>query len=89
MNIVLTPFFSFVLQFPFFIDDEETVNTPKADALFLPRENPRALVIRPKEQWPLRASAEKASPLKDTSTPVHENGKFCYLCGGRLSCIRR
>ncbi|BFG32151.1 hypothetical protein CerSpe_184230 [Prunus speciosa] len=63
-------------RFPFFIDDEETVNTPKADALFLPRENPRALVIRPKEQWPRRASAEKASPLKDTSTPVHENGKI-------------
>ena len=60
-------------RFPFFIDDEETDSTPKADALFLPRENPRALVIRPKEQWPQRVGAEKASPLKDTSTPVHEN----------------
>ncbi|XP_048445082.1 nuclear pore complex protein NUP98A-like [Pyrus x bretschneideri] len=60
-------------RFPFFIDDEEIDSTPKADALFLPRENPRALVIRPKEQWPQRVGAEKASPLKDTSTPVHEN----------------
>ncbi|XVF51159.1 hypothetical protein PTKIN_Ptkin04bG0161900 [Pterospermum kingtungense] len=58
---------------PFFSDDEETPSTPKADAVFIPRENPRALVIRPMENWPSRASAEKASPLKDASTPVHEN----------------
>ncbi|KAM1185817.1 hypothetical protein ACFX2G_015391 [Malus domestica] len=68
-------------RFPFFVDDEETDNTPKADALFLPRENPRALVIRPKEQWPQRVGAEKASPLKDTSTPVHENGKILGEAG--------
>ncbi|XWS48698.1 hypothetical protein CRYUN_Cryun13aG0098700 [Craigia yunnanensis] len=61
---------------PFFSDDEETPSTPKADAVFIPRENPRALVIRPMENWPSRASAEKASPLKDASTPVHENGKI-------------
>ncbi|XP_059440722.1 nuclear pore complex protein NUP98A [Corylus avellana] len=60
---------------PFFSDDEEP-STPKADALFIPRENPRALVIRPTEQWPMRASAEKASASKDISTPVHENGKI-------------
>ncbi|KAJ6727792.1 NUCLEOPORIN [Salix koriyanagi] len=28
---------------PFFSDEEETPSTPKADALFIPRENPRAL----------------------------------------------
>ncbi|XWS38102.1 hypothetical protein CRYUN_Cryun19dG0101800 [Craigia yunnanensis] len=61
---------------PFFSDDEETPSTPKADAVFIPRENPRALVIRPTENWPSRASTEKASPLKDASTPVHENGKI-------------
>lgn len=67
-------------QVPFFSDDEETPSTPKADALFIPRENPRALVIRPMEQSPLRTSAEKAaSPLKDISTPVHANGKSCYI----------
>ncbi|KAL9383027.1 hypothetical protein Peur_023350 [Populus x canadensis] len=59
---------------PFFSDEEETPSTPKADALFIPRENPRALVIRPMDQWPSRASAEKASPL-NASAPVHENGK--------------
>ncbi|XP_068659406.1 nuclear pore complex protein NUP98A-like isoform X2 [Aristolochia californica] len=58
----------------FFSDEEEAPSTPKADALFIPRENPRALVIRPMEQWPSRASAEKPV-FKDVSTPVHENGK--------------
>lgn len=38
----------------------------------MPRENPRALVIRPSEHWPARTSAEKSSPLKDTS--IQENG---------------
>ena len=74
---VLTCVVSFVnryLQVPFFSDDEETPSTPKADAVFIPRENPRALVIRPIANWPSRASAEKASPLKNASTLVHENG---------------
>lgn len=64
------------MQVPFFCDDEDTPNTPKADAVFVPRENPRALVIRPTENWPSRASSEKAPPLKNGSTPVHENGKI-------------
>ncbi|KAF8108064.1 hypothetical protein N665_0115s0073 [Sinapis alba] len=59
---------------PFFTDDEETPSsTPKADALFIPRENPRALVIRPAQQW---SSRNKSSIPKDRPTaPVHENGK--------------
>ncbi|KAL2458326.1 Nuclear pore complex protein [Forsythia ovata] len=61
---------------PFFSDDEETPSTPKADALYVPRENPRALVIRPLEQWPSRASTEKKTPSKPKATPVHENGKI-------------
>ncbi|XVE58209.1 hypothetical protein DITRI_Ditri04bG0151700 [Diplodiscus trichospermus] len=60
---------------PFFGDDEKTPSTPKADAVFIPRENPRALVIRPTENWFSRASGEKASAMKDASSPVHENGK--------------
>ncbi|KAI4357238.1 hypothetical protein L6164_001198 [Bauhinia variegata] len=56
---------------PFFMEDEDTPTTPKADALFIPRENPRALVIRPMEQWPARVSSEKASSLKDG--PVNGN----------------
>ncbi|XP_042020495.1 nuclear pore complex protein NUP98A-like [Salvia splendens] len=58
---------------PFFNDDEETASTPKADALFVPRENPRALVIRPLEQWHSRSSAEKT---KTTGTPMRENGEL-------------
>ncbi|KAG5563624.1 hypothetical protein RHGRI_006164 [Rhododendron griersonianum] len=61
---------------PFFSDDEETPSTPKADALFIPRENPRALVIRPLEQWPPRKNADKSSPFKDTSSSAYENGKI-------------
>ncbi|XP_043724099.1 nuclear pore complex protein NUP98A isoform X2 [Telopea speciosissima] len=61
---------------PFFSDDEEAPSTPKADALFIPRENPRALVIRPTEQWPSKASADKLSSLKDNSNHAQENGKI-------------
>jgi nuclear pore complex protein Nup98-Nup96 len=81
---------SFCMQVPFFSDDEETPSTPKADALFIPRENPRSLVIRPTEQWPMRASAEKASPLRDISTPVHENGNLLLFVPSflvHLSCV--
>ncbi|VVA90718.1 unnamed protein product [Arabis nemorensis] len=58
---------------PFFTDDEETSSTPKADALFIPRENPRALVIRPVQQW---SSRDKLTLTNDRPTaPVHNNGK--------------
>ncbi|KAK6923620.1 Nuclear pore complex protein Nup98-Nup96-like, autopeptidase S59 domain [Dillenia turbinata] len=56
----------------FFCDDEETPRKPKADALFIPRENPRALVIYPMEKWSLKANVEKTSPLKGRSTSVQE-----------------
>ena len=67
-----------LLQVAFFSDDEDTPTTPKADALFIPRENPRALIICPVEQWPGKAS-EKASTFKDRSIPVNENGKIFLL----------
>ncbi|QCE10230.1 nuclear pore complex protein NUP98A isoform X2 [Vigna unguiculata] len=60
---------------PFFSDDEDTTTTPKADALFIPRENPRALIISPMEQWPAKAS-EKAITFKDRSIPGNENGNI-------------
>ncbi|KAK6923288.1 Nuclear pore complex protein Nup98-Nup96-like, autopeptidase S59 domain, partial [Dillenia turbinata] len=58
---------------PFFSDDEETTITPNADAFFIPRENPRALVIHPVEQS-LKANVEKMFPLKGTSTSENEKG---------------
>ncbi|PHT93344.1 Nuclear pore complex protein NUP98A [Capsicum annuum] len=64
---------------PFFSDDEETPSTPKADALFVPRENPRALVIRPLDQWRSKVGLEKVSPSKHTSSPAHENGKIAEV----------
>lgn len=55
---------------PFFSDDEEAPSTPKADALFVPRENPRSLIIRPIDQL-AKTSMKKAFVV------VHENGKTC------------
>ncbi|KAJ8623596.1 hypothetical protein MRB53_032125 [Persea americana] len=54
-------------------DEEESPSTPKADSFFIPKENPRALIIRPMEQWSPRTSAEKQSLLKDMPSPVHGN----------------
>ncbi|CAA0806684.1 Nuclear pore complex protein NUP98A [Striga hermonthica] len=56
----------------FFNDDEETPSTPKADALFVPRENPRALVIRPLEPRHSRSSTETMA----AGTLVHVNGRL-------------
>uniref|UniRef100_A0A0E0J770 Nucleoporin autopeptidase n=1 Tax=Oryza nivara TaxID=4536 RepID=A0A0E0J770_ORYNI len=44
---------------PFFADDEESPATPKADAFFIPRENPRNLIIRPIDQWPSRGTVDR------------------------------
>lgn len=60
---------------PFFSEDEETTSTPKADAFFIPRENPRALIVHPIEKWPPRTTTEKQPVSKDESIRVHENGK--------------
>nr|GEX65385.1 hypothetical protein [Tanacetum cinerariifolium] len=57
----------------FFSDEEETMRTPKADALFIPMENPRALVIRPLETWPRKASAKKP---KGVSSPAQTNCEY-------------
>ncbi|KAI8021148.1 Nuclear pore complex protein NUP98A [Camellia lanceoleosa] len=51
---------------PFFRNDEEMTTTPKTDALFVPRENPRATVM---------ANTEKRSSLV-ASLHVHKNGKI-------------
>ncbi|KAK4758585.1 hypothetical protein SAY87_019886 [Trapa incisa] len=59
---------------PFFSDQEDTPSTPKADAFIIPRENPRALVIRT-ENWSPRAKVEKPSPVNDSTFTISENGK--------------
>ncbi|KAK3166517.1 hypothetical protein QOZ80_1AG0046790 [Eleusine coracana subsp. coracana] len=52
---------------PFFADDEESHATPKADAFFIPRENPRNLIIRPIDQWPSRNGTERQTVPKDSA----------------------
>nr|GFA25600.1 nuclear pore complex protein NUP98A isoform X3 [Tanacetum cinerariifolium] len=60
----------------FFSDEEETTRTPKADALFNPRENPRALVIRHLETWPRKASAKKPKgEYTESASTSHQNGR--------------
>lgn len=71
--------FPCVLQVPFYADEEEAPSTPKADAFFIPRENPRALIIRPIEQWPLRNGAEKQTISRDEATPEKQNGKNAFI----------
>ncbi|EPS70588.1 hypothetical protein M569_04169, partial [Genlisea aurea] len=63
-------------QVPFFSDAEEIPSTPKADALFVPRENPRALVVRPIDQWPSRSSSHTVKTTGGGGrTHEIENGK--------------
>ncbi|VFQ59371.1 unnamed protein product [Cuscuta campestris] len=57
----------------FFTDEEETTSTPKADAFFVPRENPRALVIHPLETWPSRASPRKPFSTTEENSKVVED----------------
>ncbi|XP_062197163.1 nuclear pore complex protein NUP98A-like isoform X2 [Phragmites australis] len=52
---------------PFFADDEESPSTPKADAFFIPRENPRNLIIRPIDQWPSRSGIDRQLIPKDSA----------------------
>ncbi|CAL5329947.1 unnamed protein product [Camellia sinensis] len=60
---------------PFFSNDGEMPTAPKAGTLFVPRENPRALVINPAEQWPQRPNNEKMSPLLRASyVHIYNNG---------------
>ncbi|CAM8917863.1 unnamed protein product [Rhodiola kirilowii] len=48
-------------------NDDETPSTPKADAIFVPRENRRAFV--------LRGHSERTSPLKEKDTTGHNGGE--------------
>lgn len=54
---------------PFFADEVPAPTTPKADALFFPRENPRKLFVRPIEEWP---SSTKKQPIN--AHPANGNG---------------
>nr|XP_051180504.1 nuclear pore complex protein NUP98A-like isoform X4 [Lolium perenne] len=52
---------------PFFADDEESSVTPKADAFFIPRENPRSLIIRQTDQWPSRSAVDRQPIPRDSA----------------------
>ncbi|CAK9154997.1 unnamed protein product [Ilex paraguariensis] len=61
---------------PFFSSDEETFSTSRGNALLVPRENPRAFILRSSEQWLLRANAEQLPTLNHQSYHVYENGNI-------------
>ncbi|XP_040385271.1 nuclear pore complex protein NUP98A [Oryza brachyantha] len=57
---------------PFFADDDESPATPKADAFFIPRENPRNLIIRPIDQWPSRGTVDR-QPIPKSSVDINKH----------------
>ncbi|CAK9866010.1 unnamed protein product [Sphagnum jensenii] len=58
----------------FFSDGDEVPTTPKADVMFVPRENPRALFIRQPEQSPITSTTSRGTPdARDIATPVQGN----------------
>lgn len=59
---------------PFFSDDEGMPTASKRGAVVFRRENPRALVVLPAEQWPQRSNTEKMSQLVHASLHVYKNG---------------
>uniref|UniRef100_A0A0E0MK26 Nucleoporin autopeptidase n=1 Tax=Oryza punctata TaxID=4537 RepID=A0A0E0MK26_ORYPU len=61
---------------PFFADDEESPATPKADAFFIPRENPRNLVIRPIDQWPSRGTVDRQQIPKNSADIDEHKGSL-------------
>lgn len=66
------------LKVPFFSEDENMSSTPKADAVFIPRENPRALMIQTKDRLPPKAHSNKSSALNGINHSRHENGKILH-----------
>lgn len=63
------------LQVSFFSDGDEAPSTPKADVMFVPRENPRSLFIRQPESSPAIPSAAKdAVDVGEIATPVQKDG---------------
>lgn len=61
----------------FFSDGEEGSSTPKADALFVPRENPRALFIRSQPEHSQSSPASASVKIREIATPVKQgNGSL-------------
>ncbi len=60
----------------FFSDADEVLITPKADLMFIPRENPRALFIRQPDQTSLTPrTSNSTTDVRDIAMPVQGNGE--------------
>lgn len=64
------------MQMSFLTDNEETSSMPKADAFFIPRENPRALIINHAKQWPFAPAIKQNELDKQWAPNENENGTF-------------
>ncbi len=72
------------LQVSFFSDGDEVLTTPKADLMFIPRENPCALFIRQPDQTSLTPRTSKSTTdVRDIAMPVQGNGE-----SGKPSTLR-
>ncbi|KAG8093699.1 hypothetical protein GUJ93_ZPchr0012g21392 [Zizania palustris] len=72
---------------PFFADDEESPATPKADAFFIPRENPRNLVILPIDQWPSRGTVDRQPNLKNSADIDKHIGSVAEREGNKVAIL--
>ncbi|KAL8162157.1 hypothetical protein V2J09_013646 [Rumex salicifolius] len=59
-------------------EDENMSSTPKADAVFIPRENPRALIIQQKDRLPTKVDSDRSFALNGINYSRHENGKMAH-----------
>lgn len=66
------------IQVPFFSNNEGLPPAAKGGGVFFRRENPRALVVLPAEQWPQRFDTEKMSQLVHASLHVYKNGECIF-----------
>ncbi|KAL5206008.1 hypothetical protein ABZP36_034217 [Zizania latifolia] len=72
-------------KIPFFADDEESPATPKADAFFIPRENPRNLIIRPMDQWPSRGTVDRQQIPKNSDDIDKHRGALAERGGNKAA----
>ena len=72
------------MQVSFFSDGDEAPSTPRADVMFVPRENPRSLFIRQPEAPPATPpAANRAADMREMATPIQHDGEFVCVEHGR------
>lgn len=68
------------IQVAFFNDAQKTPITPKKEAPFLPRSNPRAFISGLYEELNPKANSNDTSFKKNASGNTYENGRCLVKC---------